>query len=279
MKFPAFSPIQFQPQVTEYEIVELKLTEIRPDVKQARKFFDENLLNELAISIQKHGIIQPIIVRKTDQDGLYELIAGERRWRAAQLINLQKIPAIIREFSKTEKLAIALIENIQRENLNALEEAEALQALMSECGLTQMQVADSVGKSRAAVSNLLRLLNLNDSVKKMVHLNLIEMGHARALLSLESRQQLVFANSIIQKKLSVRATERLVQKEINPIFEATKPVNSLADDLLAWKSNLEANLGLKINIDWTKANKGKIIINFNKVDEILLIIQNLNILH
>ncbi|MEO7048023.1 MAG: ParB/RepB/Spo0J family partition protein, partial [Ferruginibacter sp.] len=212
MKFPAFEPIDLKNKPQSFEAVDLYLSQIEPDKNQPRKNFDENALEELASSIRQHGVIQPILVRDIDKGKKYQIIAGERRWRAAKIVGLEKIPAIIKEYNKANRMAVSLIENIQRENLNPLEEAQAIHTLLEECYMTHNQVAESLGRSRTTVTNLLRLLALTDKVKEMINSGLLEMGHARALLSLTSDQQIAVAQVIIGKSLSVRETEKIVQR-------------------------------------------------------------------
>ncbi|MFT5665491.1 MAG: ParB family chromosome partitioning protein, partial [Gammaproteobacteria bacterium] len=194
-------------------ISELGVDQIQRGKYQPRQHFDEQALQELADSIRAQGVIQPIVVRP--QGGHYELIAGERRWRAAQLAGLQTIPVVIRDLDSKSAAAIALIENIQREDLNPLEESQALMRLIEEFDLTHQQVADSVGRSRAAVSNLLRLLDLADPVKDQVNRGLLDMGHARALLALIRHDQIEVATIVVNRGLSVRETEALVKKTLS----------------------------------------------------------------
>ncbi|MGK0398935.1 MAG: ParB family chromosome partitioning protein, partial [Gammaproteobacteria bacterium] len=189
---------------------ELGVDQIKRGKYQPRQYFDQQALQELADSISAQGVIQPIVVRPDGEH--YELIAGERRWRAAQLAGLQKIPVVIRDLDSKSAAAIALIENIQREDLNPLEESQALMRLIEEFDLTHQQVADSVGRSRATVSNLLRLLDLADPVKDLVNRGLLDMGHARALLALIQHDQIELATIVVNRGLSVRETEALVKK-------------------------------------------------------------------
>ena len=197
------------------ELKQLPLDLIHPGRYQPRSVFDEEKLEELASSIRAQGVVQPIVVRSSD-DGGYELIAGERRWRAAQLAELSEIPAVVREVPDEVTVAMSLIENIQREDLNPLEEASALKRLIEEFQMTHQEAADAVGRSRAAVSNLLRLLELMQEVKDMVDGRDLEMGHARALLSLGEDLQVQAAREVVRKRLSVRETEALVRRLRNP---------------------------------------------------------------
>ncbi len=192
-------------------VQEIGIEEIRPNSFQPRRVFDEEKLAELAESVRVHGILQPVVVRAVI--GGYELVAGERRWRAAQLAGLSSIPAVIRELSDGEMMEVALIENIQREDLNPLEEAEALQRLLTEFGLTQEELAQRVGKSRSHIANMLRLLNLTEEVQNNVSRGTISMGHARALLALDEAQaQVAACRQVVEKGLSVRQTEELVRE-------------------------------------------------------------------
>jgi ParB family chromosome partitioning protein len=245
----------------------LPIHQIKPREDQPRKIFNEASLNELTQSIQSKGVIQPIIVRPVGNES-YEIIVGERRWRAAKRAGLEKIPAIIREYNKTDTLAVALIENIQRENLNPLEEAQAIQSLLEECSMTHHQVAENLGKSRAPVSNLLRLLALTDEVKTMVNSGLLEMGHARALLSLTGDQQVEAAKLVVGKELSVRETEKLVQ-HIN--IPQEKPVVQIDPEFERkarfWKTRLSRQLSSKVNVHFTPDGKGRVVIHFNSVEE------------
>ena len=193
------------------ELRYLPVATIRPGRYQPRTNMVETALTELADSIRTHGVVQPIVVRETPA-GDYELIAGERRWRAAQMAGLDVIPSVVRRVADEIALAVGLIENIQRENLNPVEEANGLRRLLDEFGLTHQQVADSIGRSRAAVSNLLRLLNLDPAVRAHLENGRLEAGHARAILSLPREQQLAAADTVIQQRLSVRQTEQIVRR-------------------------------------------------------------------
>ncbi len=246
---------------------DLFIKQITPRADQPRKTFNESALDELAQSIQSNGVIQPIIVRSLGK-GSYEIIAGERRWRAAQKAGLEKIPVVIREYTKTEGMAVALIENIQRENLNPLEEAQAIQSIIDECAMTHVQVAQRLGKSRTAVSNLLRLLALTDEVKSMINAGLLEMGHARALLGLSGAQQIDAAQCVVGKGLSVRDTEKLVQRFNAPAEQAKSCVDPLFERKAAiWKTQLSKKLSSMVNIQVTPEGKGRIVISFDSMQE------------
>ena len=224
-------------------------------------------LEDLANSIKAQGVVQPIVVKPTGT-GSYEIIAGERRWRAAQLAGLQEIPAVVRDVSDQAAMAMALIENIQRENLNPMEEANALQRLIKEFQLTHQEVAEAVGRSRAAVSNLLRLLELNDDVKQLLEQRRLEMGHARALLALKDAAQSAAARTVAEKGLSVRETEALV-KRWQQNQPAHKPAAAGLDpDVRRLQDELSEKLGAAVQFQHTAKGKGKLIINYNSLDEL-----------
>ncbi len=256
------------------EFKSLAIEKIQRGKYQPRRQFDQQALNELADSIKSHGLVQPILVRER-ADGQYELVAGERRWRAAQLAGLDKIPAVIKDLVDDEAAAIALIENIQREDLNPLEEAMALEGLQKEFSLTHQQIADAVGRSRASVSNLLRLLDLHEEVKKLLLENHIEMGHARALLALPMEQQLQLARVVDKQALSVRATEALVRKAQEEKVEKIAKVQAIDPNIASLQEQLSDNLGAKVLIKHKKGGKGKIEINYNSLDELDGVLANM----
>jgi ParB family chromosome partitioning protein len=238
---------------------------------QPRRDFDEAALKELADSISAQGIVQPVVVRPLDGGG-YELIAGERRWRAAQMAGLSEVPAVIREVDDRTAMAMGLIENIQRQDLNAVEEASALHRLLNDFGLTHQQVAEAVGKSRSAVSNLLRLLDLDTAVKTLVEERKLEMGHARALLTLDAVAQRAAAQEVVDKALSVRETESLVKglqetmpSEENPKTKTQPKPDPDVDRLI---QNLSEKLGAQIKLQQGRSGKGKLIISYNSLDEL-----------
>jgi len=236
---------------------------------QPRADFNEEALQELADSIRAQGVIQPVVVRPLEgQANRYELIAGERRWRAAQLAGLHEVPAVIREVDDQAAMAMALIENIQRQALNPIEEAVALNRLIGEFGLTHEQTAEAVGRSRAAVSNMLRLLNLEPEVKTLVEQRELEMGHARALLALSGAAQLRAARHVIDKGLSVRETERLVKKQNEPTSKSSGPAHGLDPDTQRLQDELSERLGAKVQFQTAKGGKGKLIIQYNSLDEL-----------
>ncbi|MES9860129.1 MAG: ParB/RepB/Spo0J family partition protein [Candidatus Thiodiazotropha sp. LLP2] len=236
---------------------------------QPRREFDPDSLRELADSIAAQGVIQPVIVRAIENDR-YELIAGERRWRAAQQAGLDEIPVVIKEVTEEAAMAMGLIENIQREDLNPLEEANALSRLLHEFGLTHQEVAKAVGKSRTTVTNLLRLLDLNEEVKSLVETGRIEMGHARSLLGLKGEDQTKAANLVVSQGLSVRETERLVRKlqneSENPKPKSAAPV--VDPDIRRLVTDLSEKLGAKVDLKQGGKGKGKLIIDYNSLDEL-----------
>ena len=217
-------------EILEAGPIMVKINKVEPNREQPRKDFDEDALMELADSIKQFGVLQPILVQK--KKDYYEIIAGERRWRAAKLAGLKEVPIIVKEFTEQEIVEISLIENIQRENLNPIEEAMAYKRLLKEFNLKQDEVAERVSKSRTAVTNSMRLLKLNDRVQQMIIDDMISTGHARALLAIEDEeQQYMLANKIFDEKLSVRETEKLVKALKNPKKEEKKP--SAVDAALA----------------------------------------------
>lgn len=233
---------------------------------QPRIDMHPDTLEELADSIRAQGVVQPIVVRPIGPNR-YEIIAGERRWRASQMAGLHEIPAVIREVPDNAAIAMALIENIQREQLNPMEEARALQRLIDEFELTHQQAAEAVGRSRVAVSNLLRLLSLNDDVKRLLENGDLEMGHARAILALEGAQQSEAARSVTAKGLSVRETERLVKHLLEG--PAAKPAPKAVDpDVRRLEQDLGQKLGAQVVIQQAGKGKGKLVIQYNSLDEL-----------
>ncbi len=234
---------------------------------QPRRDMDQEALEELAESIRQQGIMQPIIVR-TIAKNKYEIIAGERRWRAAQLAELDKVPTIIREVEDNAAVAMALIENIQRENLNSMEEAIALQRLQEEFSLTQAEVAEAVGKSRSTVTNLLRLIQLTDEVKLMLEHGDLEMGHGRAMLALRPEQQIQAARIVESKSLSVRQTEALVRKFLEDTKDKPEKNISINKDVERLEEDLSEKIGASVSIAYTSKGKGKLTIKYNSLDEL-----------
>ena len=249
----------------------LPIDQIQRGRFQPRQEFAQEPMQELADSIRAQGVVQPIVVRPISSDSgqtLYEIIAGERRWRATQLAGLHEIPAVIRDVPDQTAMAMGLIENIQREELNPVEEATALQRLIEEFGLTHQETAEAVGRSRASVSNLLRLLSLEPGVKKMLETGKLEMGHARALLSLhDASQQLQAAHQVEAKGFSVRETERLVRKLLAPIKPAQESTK-VDPDTLRLEEQLSEKLGAKVQFQHNDQGKGKMLIHFNSIDEL-----------
>lgn len=247
----------------------LPVERLRPGKYQPRTQMDQDSLAELAASIKAQGVMQPILVRaveRTPGAERYEIVAGERRWRAAQLAGLSEVPVLIREIPDEQALAMALIENIQRENLNPLEEALGLQRLIDEFGLTHQQAADAVGRSRPAASNLLRLLQLGPLVQEMLMDGRLDMGHARALLPLSVVQQVAVAQRIVHRGMSVREAERLVQQLLDPPQKpAARPVDR---DLLRLQEELSDHIGAAVAIRSGKKGSGKITIEFNSLDQL-----------
>lgn len=247
----------------------LPVDRLRPGKYQPRTHMDEASLAELAASIQAQGIMQPILVRPVDPTPgaeRYEIVAGERRWRAAQLAGLTEVPVLIRTIPDEQALAMALIENIQRENLNPLEEAMGLQQLVDEFGLTHQQAADAVGRSRPAASNLLRLLQLTAPVQDLLMEGKLDMGHARALLPLAGAQQVQLAQAIVQKGLSVREAEQAVQRLLNP--PPPKKAEAPDRDLLRLEEELSDSLGALVNIRANKKGAGKVTIAFGDLNQL-----------
>ena len=256
------------------ELRNLPLDVITPGRYQPRSVFDEDKLSELADSIRAQGVVQPIVVRPIANDQ-YELIAGERRWRAAQIAEIADIPAVIRDVPDEVSVAMALIENIQREDLNPLEEATALRRLIDDFQMTHQEAADAVGRSRAAVSNLLRLLELMQEVKDMVDLRLIEMGHARALLSLDDELQVQAAREVVHKRLSVRDTENLVRRLQQS--KKKKGQRRVDPDILRLQNRLGETLGARVRIQHQASGKGKLVIAYNNADEFEGILERLDL--
>jgi ParB family chromosome partitioning protein len=232
---------------------------------QPRMDMHEEALGELAASIKQQGVMQPIVIRPISADR-FEIIAGERRWRATQLAGLDKIPAIIKPVADDAAIAMSLIENIQRENLNPIEEAVALKRLQDEFELTQQQVADAVGKSRTTVTNLLRLINLSLDTRVMLERGDLEMGHARALLALPQEQQSEAARSVVGGGLSVRQTEALVRRLLAGPTAKTKPV--VSPDIRQLEQSLAETLGAKVVVQHSAKGSGKLSIKYNTLDEL-----------
>ncbi len=244
---------------------ELRVDELKPGKYQPRSHMDEAALNELAASIKSQGIIQPILTRQL-ADGSYEIIAGERRWRAAKLAGLTMVPVLIRKVEDNAALAMALIENIQREDLNPLEEAVGIQRLIDEFLMSHQTAADAVGRSRSATTNLLRLLKLPQLIQDMVMSSQLDMGHARALLALEGAQQISAANKIIAEGLSVRETEKLIQNILNP--QPTHIKEKPDRDILNLQETLSQRIGTSVQIKIGSKGAGKLVIDYSSHDHL-----------
>jgi len=255
------------------ELRYLPVATIRPGRYQPRTNMDQTALTELADSIRTHGVVQPIVVRETPA-GDYELIAGERRWRAAQMAGLDVIPSVVRRVADEIALVVGLIENIQRENLNPVEEANGLRRLLDEFGLTHQQVADSIGRSRAAVSNLLRLLNLDPAVRAHLENGRLEAGHARAILALPREQQLAAADTVIQQRLSVRQTEQLVRRYLSGKRKKKRNPTSRDADLRQLEEELSQQLAATVSLEH-RGQGGRVVIEYNSLDELEGILERL----
>ena len=245
----------------------IALQDIHPSRYQPRRHFDDAALADLGRSIAAHGLMQPVVLRSRPQGG-YELVAGERRLRAAGLAGLDAVPAVVREVSDEQAAAMALIENVQREDLRPLEEAEALRRLRDEFGLTQQAVADAVGKSRETVANLLRLLNLDPAVRELLDEGALEMGHARALLPLPAAQQIAAAQQTVREKLNVRQTETLVRRLLTPDAPTQKPATPKDSDTLALERRVTERIGAPVSIAHNAKGAGRVTIRYASLDEL-----------
>lgn len=239
---------------------------IRPGQFQPRQTFDAEKLQELAASIRVHGVMQPILLREVASEQ-FELIAGERRWRACQLAGLDRVPALIKALTPQNHLALSMIENIQREDLNPLEEAQALSRLVEEFGLTHQAVGDAVGKSRAAVSNAIRLSKLGSVASELLARGDIEMGHARALLPLDAEVQALVARQIVSKNLTVRQTEKLAQQQLAPKAEPLKPQKT-DPDVVRLEQQLSDYFGQSVRLKKKGARRGQMLIDYNSFEEL-----------
>ncbi len=248
----------------EESLQSLEIAKLQPGKYQPRTNMDQVALAELAESIKAQGVMQPILVRPISADR-FEIIAGERRWRAAQLAGLTEVPALIRKVADESALAMSLIENIQRENLNPLEEAMGIQRLINEFGMTHQTAGEALGNSRSTISNLLRLLNLSAPVQELMMQGKIDMGHGRALLSLAPVQQIKIANVIVQKQLSVRETEKIVNQIEHP---ALKKVKKPDRDLLRLQEDVSERLGAQVAIKPKKNGQGNIVIYYTSLDQL-----------
>lgn len=258
------------------KVVELNINEIEPDINQPRKSFDKDKLNELTESIKEHGVIQPIIVSK--RDNFYQIIAGERRWRASKKAGLKTIPVIVREYDERKTREVSLIENIQRQDLNALDMAKAIKELMIEHNLTQEELAKTLGKSRSAIANTLRILNLDERVQEMVQEGKLTEGHARTLASIESPQkQYKLAMDIVNLDLSVRDAENLMREEKKVSSKVKRKVKESKFDIICkdLESKLKKCLGTKVSFRPTTKSKGKIVIEYFNSEELERILETL----
>ncbi|MDO4600900.1 MAG: ParB/RepB/Spo0J family partition protein [Eubacteriales bacterium] len=251
----------------------VKISSVEPNRSQPRKHFDEDALLELAESIKQYGVLQPLLV--SDKKGYYEIIAGERRWRAAKIAGLKEVPVIVKEFTEQEVVEISLIENIQREDLNPIEEAMAYKRLLDEFHLKQDEIAERVAKSRTAVTNSMRLLKLDEKVQQMLIDEMISAGHARAILALpDKEQQASVATKVFDEKMSVRETEKLVKTLMEPPREKNVEKNTTEDAVYeSLEEKMKAIMGTKVVINRKKNNKGKIEIEYYSRDELERIIE------
>jgi ParB family transcriptional regulator, chromosome partitioning protein len=258
----------------------LLVSQLQAGVYQPRSHMDEAALATLAQSIKEQGLMQPILVRKISDDtgGRYEIIAGERRWRASQMAGLSEVPVLVKDVANENAAVMALIENIQREDLNPLEEAQGIDRLIREFGLTHDQAAGAVGRSRSAVSNLLRLLNLSPQVQTMLNAGDVDMGHARALLAVDAVTQVQLAQFIVQKQLSVRETEKLVAKTLadHPNIK-TSAVKTVDGDSKRLAERLSDALGAAVELHMSKGGKGKLVVQFKGLDVLQGIIEKLGV--
>lgn len=243
----------------------LPVARIRPGRYQPRTKMDQQALAELAASIRSQGLMQPVLVRPVDRDR-YELIAGERRWRAAQMAGLDEVPAVVREVPDDAALAMSLIENIQRENLNPMEEATGVSRLVEEFRMTHEQAADAVGRSRSATTNLLRLLKLAKPVQEMLMEGALEMGHARALLSLDGARQIELANRVAARRLSVRETEALVQRQLRGPAKRSKKKGDR--DLVRLEEEISERLGTTVEIRASRKGSGKLVLHYSSLEHL-----------
>jgi ParB family chromosome partitioning protein len=262
-----------EPVVVEEKLRTLPVESLRAGPYQPRKDFDPARLQELADSISAQGVVQPIVARPTGTFD-YEIIAGERRWRAAQLAGLHEVPVLIRDVSDQAAMAISLIENIQREDLNPLEEAEALRRLVEEFSMTHQQIGDAVGKSRATITNLLRLNELNPAVKELLLKGLIEMGHARALLAVPKERQDEVAREVAKRQLTVRATEGLIRR----LQQGSSTLVKRSDpDVVQLSNRLAETFGAKVEIRHSRRGAGKLVISYANLDHLQGIIDRLTV--
>lgn len=250
---------------------EIAVDRLQPGAHQPRRHFDEEALAELASSIASQGVVQPIVVRAIGADR-YEIVAGERRWRAAQRAGLQAIPAVVRTLDDRGAMAVALVENIQRADLNPLEEAQALKRLLDECKLTHEQVAEAVGRSRAGVTNLLRLMELNEDVQTLVRESRLSLGHAKVLLGVEGPRQSSLAKLVADQQMSVRQAEALVQAQGKPRADKPAPDSATAEV----QSRLQSSIGLPVSVQRDAKGRGRITIKFKSGTELESLLQRIS---
>ena len=260
--------LQIEAQAIDHgQLKQIDVNLLKRGEYQPRRFIQEQDLKELASSIEKHGVMQPIVIRPIEDEKYpYEIIAGERRWRAAQLAGLKEIPAIVRDLNDQVAIALALIENIQRQDLNPIDQALALQRFHDEFGLSHQEIAETVGKARTTVSNLLRLLSLDDAIKNLMQEGQLDMGHARAILALKAKDQMAVAKIVIEKSLSVRQTEQLVREWNEP--KQDKPQAVISPDIEQLTQKLSERFGANVKIDHNKQGKGKLVIHYHSLDEL-----------
>ncbi len=244
----------------------LNVSQLQPGKYQPRSYMDDAALQTLADSIKTQGIMQPILVREVSPDK-FEIIAGERRWRASQMAGLSQVPVLVREIADESALAMALIENIQRENLNPIEEAQGIKRLIDEFAMTHEKAADAVGRSRVAVSNLLRLLSLSTPVQDLLMHNKLDMGHARALIGLDAAQQIMLANRTIQQQLSVREVENLVKK-VGAEAKPNQHKTTVNRDVLSLQNTLSEKIGAVVNISAKANGAGTLKISYSNLDQL-----------
>lgn len=255
-------------------LTQLAVDKLQRGKYQPRKDMDVGALEQLASSIRKQGILQPLVVRPISADR-YEIIAGERRWRAAQMAGLDKVPTIIKDVSDQDTMAVALIENIQRENLNAIDEAAAIQRLIDECAMTHQQVADVLDKPRSSISNLLRLMSLAQDVKEFIRRGDLELGHGKVLLALEGASQSQAARTVVAKQLSVRETEQLVRKLQSPAKQLY-PNKAQDPEMLRLQNNLSDKLSAEVKISHNAKGKGKLVIHYANLEELDNILEHID---
>jgi len=267
-----FEPIAGQPVLKTDTLLEVPVEMCQRGKYQPRRDIDPTSLEELAASIRNQGVMQPIILRaiasESAAEASYEIIAGERRWRAAQLAGLTTVPAVVKDVPDEAAMAMALVENLQREDLNAMEEAYALSRLNQEFGLTHQQVADIVGKSRATISNTLRLMSLHKDVKLLLENGDLEMGHARALLGLEGETQVATAKEVVNRGLSVRQTEALVKSVQAPKSAKSTTSDVIDPNISRLQTDLSETLGVPVSFSHSESGRGKLTIKYNSLDEL-----------